>query len=97
VKKQRSWLVRLIELAVVALTVAAVVHELRQPRAERTWHGRVAKVPYDFRLPSPARIRGRLWQPSEPAVLVPRSFGLGWTVNFGSVVARRRPQRSRPS
>ena len=27
-KKQRSWLVRLLEAAVVALTVAAVVHEL---------------------------------------------------------------------
>jgi uncharacterized membrane protein len=70
-----------------ALTVAAVVRELRLPADERTWHGRILYVPYDFRLPTPARIRERLWAPEDKRLIVPQVFGVGWSVNFGRLVS----------
>jgi hypothetical protein len=71
----------------VGLTIAALVRELRRPADERTWHGRIAYVPYDFRPPTLARIRERLWAPDNKQLLVPQVFGLGWSVNFGRLVA----------
>jgi hypothetical protein len=66
-----------------ALVGAAVLTELRKPRAERTWHGRVGGfVPYDLRPPTWRRIRRAMWNPNEPALLVPHAFGVGWTVNL---------------
>jgi len=90
VKNVAGWLRTVVEVAVIALTVAAFVRELRRPRTERTWQGRIARVPYDFRAPSLARLRSGIWQPDQPAVVVPKSFGLGWTLNLGSVAARTR-------
>ena len=69
-----------------ALTVAAVVRELRLPADERTWHGRILYVPYDFRLPTLARVRERLWAPEDKRLLVPQVFGVGWSVNVGRLV-----------
>jgi hypothetical protein len=72
---------------------AAVVQELRKPAGERTWHGDLAGlVPYDLRPPTLDRLRERVWAPQDPHVIVPRVFGVGWTVNAGRVVwlARRR-------
>jgi hypothetical protein len=82
-----DWLCTLVEVAVIALTATAVVRQLARPRAERTWQGRVARVPYDFRVPSLRRLHSAVWQPSRSQVIVPKSFGLGWTVNLGSVPA----------
>ena len=70
------------------LALAAVVQELRKPAAERTWHGRILFVPYDFRLPTLERVRQRLWAPEDSRLLVPQVFGLGWTVNLGRLVAK---------
>jgi uncharacterized membrane protein len=68
------------------LTVAAVVRELRLPADERTWHGRILYVPYDFRIPTLARVRERLWAPDQ-ALVVPQVFGVGWSLNIGRLVA----------
>jgi hypothetical protein len=40
-------------------------------------------VPYDFRLPTWARVRERMWAPDRPGLLSPQVFGVGWTVNLG--------------
>jgi hypothetical protein len=77
---------RLIRLVTVALAVAAVVKELRTPADEREWHGRITFVPYDFRVPTFARIKQRMWDPQSAHVINPRVFGVGWTVNTGRVV-----------
>ena len=72
----------------MGLVLLAVVTELRKPREARTWHGQVVGfVPYDLRMPTPARVRERLWAPENPRVLVPQVFGVGWTVNVGRVAA----------
>jgi hypothetical protein len=71
----------------VALVGAAVATELRKPAEDRTWRGKLAGwVPYDLRLPTPARVHERLWNPADPRVLVPTVFGVGWTVNFGRLL-----------
>ena len=68
------------------LAVAALVRELRLPAEERTWHGRILYVPYDFRVPTLARLRERLWAP-EDRLLVPHVFGVGWSINLGRLFA----------
>jgi Family of unknown function (DUF5808) len=78
----------LLRLITFALVVAAVVKELRTPAPDRTWHGSVAGfVPYDFRVPTVARLRAAMWDPQGAHLLSPRAFGVGWTVNVGRVVA----------
>lgn len=82
---------KLITLVTIALTAAAVVKELRTPKAERAWHGKVAQVvPYDLRVPTLERARERLWNPDAEHVVGPRVFGVGWSVNAGKVVAMAR-------
>ena len=72
------------------LSAAAVVQELRTPREEREWHGKVAGVvPYDFRFPSVERARARWWDP-QGSMIQPQVFGVGWTLNFGRLVAMLR-------
>ncbi|WP_125776064.1 hypothetical protein [Antribacter gilvus] len=86
--KKRGGLKKLISLVTIALTVAALVKELRTPSGERTWNGKVANVvPYDFRMPTLARARERLWNPDAEHVVGPRVFGVGWAVNAGKVAA----------
>ncbi len=78
-----GWLVRLVTLG---LAGQAVAQELRKPADRRRWHGTVAGyVPYDFRVPSRARYRSRLWAP-EAALIQPHAFGVGWTLNVGRLL-----------
>jgi uncharacterized membrane protein len=77
---------QLISWLAAALTVAAVIRELRLPAEERTWHGRILYVPYDFRIPTLERLRERFWAPDQP-LIVPQLFGVGWSVNIGRLVA----------
>lgn len=82
---------QLITLVTIALAVAAVVKELRTPADQRTWNGKVAGVvPYDFRMPTVARFKERVWNPEGEHFVGPRVFGVGWTVNMGKVVAAAR-------
>jgi hypothetical protein len=83
-----------IRVASAALAVAAVTQELRRPKSERTWHGRVANVPYDFRTPSPLRIKRSFWSPDDPRVIVPRAFGVGWSVNLAALVQQVKRARA---
>ncbi len=77
---------RIVKLAAFAVTVAAIVEQLRLPAGERTWEGRVGGlVPYDFRMPTFERARSRWWNPTDDRLFVPTVFGVGWTVNFGRI------------
>ena len=82
-----------ISAAAFVLALIAVVKELRKPSDQRSWHGVVAGfVPYDFRPPTFERAKERLWNPRGP-LLSSQVFGVGWTLNFGALMARL---RSRP-
>ena len=53
-------------------------------------HGQIlGLVPYDFRAPSLARLREKLWNSQDERFVVPTFFGVGWTVNLRS--ASRHP------
>jgi hypothetical protein len=70
-------------LIFAAIAVIAVIQELRKPKDQRTWHGKVADlVPYDFRMPTVERIRNTYWNPDGP-ILSGKVFGAGWAFNFG--------------
>ena len=79
-----------LKVLAVALAIAAVIKELRLPKDERTWHGALGGfVPYDFRMPTMQKLKTTFWNP-DGAVIVNRAFGVGWTINFGVVVAKLR-------
>ena len=73
---------RLLFLGTIVISAAAVYDQLRRPAPERTWHGDVLGVPYDFRLPNPRRFMDAWWNPDDPHLFTPRDFGVGWAVNF---------------
>lgn len=90
----REGAAKLLGLVSFALMVLAVVQELRRPKAERTWQGRVLGfVPYDLRPPTLARLRASVWQPESERWVLPRSFGVGWSPNVAKIVAVFRSPR----
>lgn len=93
-KKKRGMLNRLATLTVAALVVGSVVQELRKPIDKRTWEGRVAGVPYDYRKPTLDRLRSTWWAPEDTRLLVPTAFGLGWDLNVGRLVRVAREKKS---
>lgn len=73
-------------LVLAVIGVIAVIQELRKPADERTWHGKVADfVPYDFRMPTVARVRDTYWNSGGP-ILSSKVFGVGWAPNIRAVV-----------
>ncbi len=73
----------------MGLIAAAVYQELRKPPEERTWHGRIGGLmPYDFRPPTPERLREAYWNPGEPRIFTDRVLGIGWALNFYSLLQR---------
>ena len=73
---------RLVKFAAFAVTVVAIVEQVRLPADERTWEGRVGGlIPYDFRMPTLERARSRWWNPEDDRLFVPTVFGVGWTIN----------------
>ena len=79
---------RLIRAAILFLTAAAVAQELNKPESEREWHGRIASVPYDFRVPTVQRFRDAYWNPDDPRIFTDRVIGIGWAVNFAQLIPR---------
>jgi hypothetical protein len=71
----------------MGLIAAAVCQELREHPEERTWHGRIGGLmPYDFRPPTPERVREAYWNPGEPRIFTDRVLGVGWAINFYSLL-----------
>ena len=50
--------------------------------------GRVLGMPYEFRAPTPSSVMERIWNPGDPRIMMPRSFGVGWTFNFGAIAVK---------
>jgi len=87
----REWLIRMLQVAVVALTMAAVFQELEKPKEERRWHGGVAGIfPYDFRIPTIERLKESFWNPYESRVFTPPVFGIGWAINLYALLENLR-------
>ena len=44
--------------------------------------GRLAKMPYDLRQPTPERVAARWWNPADRRLFTPKAFGWGYDLNF---------------
>jgi hypothetical protein len=84
-------MVRLLQVAALSFTLIAVCQELEKPREQRMWQGRAAGVvPYSFRMPTLGRLKESFWNPYESRMLTPAVFGLGWAVNFFTLLENLR-------
>jgi hypothetical protein len=86
----REWFVRLLQAAVITVTITAVCQELEKPKEERQWHGKVGFIPYDFRLPTIRRLKESYWNPENSRIFTPEAFGVGWAINFGALLEKLR-------
>ena len=71
-----------VNILLVILVGIAILEQLRRSPEERTWQGSIMGIPYDFRRPTPERLRATFWNENTPQILVPQAFGMGWTINF---------------
>lgn len=69
-------------IGIATLMGLAVREQLQMPPEERTWHGTLYGIPYDFRRPTIERLRETFWNKDTTRVLVPQVFGMGWSINF---------------
>jgi len=81
-----KFLFRIVQLVALYLFVQALRDQLSRPPEERTWHGRVGIVPYDFRVPTFDQIRDAYWNPDSEVLFTSRVFGIGWAVNFAHLL-----------
>jgi hypothetical protein len=68
------------------LVGAAIVQQLQQTPEERTWNGKIAGIPYDFRLPTVDRIRDTFWNKNTSKIFLPQVFGIGWSINLYPII-----------
>ncbi|GAC1457535.1 MAG: hypothetical protein PVSMB4_17390 [Ktedonobacterales bacterium] len=73
---------------VAGLTAAAISQELEKEPEERTWQGKIAGVPYNFRIAEWGAIAGEYWDPASDEIFTPHAIGLGWGVNFAALARR---------
>jgi hypothetical protein len=59
-------------------------------KTKPTKTGTFLRVPYDWRRPTAARVKSRWWNPNDPRVFTPKSFGWGYDVNMARLVSRQR-------
>lgn len=70
------------------LTAAAIGQELAREPEERTWKGRVAGVPYNFRIGEWGAVAKEYWNPESDHILSPHAIGIGWGINFAALSRR---------
>jgi hypothetical protein len=64
----------------------AITEQLQRPPEERTWHGKIAGIPYDFRLPTVERLRATFWNKDTSQIFLPHAFGIGWSLNLYPII-----------
>ena len=66
------------------VTAAVAIYALRTGRS----HGTVMGLPFDFRMPTPARVKKRWWNEDDPRLFTPHVFGVGWSLNIAELRKR---------
>jgi hypothetical protein len=46
-------------------------------------------MPYDWRRPTVERLKSRWWNPAEPRLFTPKTFGWGYDINLARVLGRK--------
>ena len=77
----------------VIYVVIAIAQQLQRPPEERTWHGKIAGIPYDFRLPTAERIRNTFWNKDTSQIFLPQAFGIGWSINMYPIIHPQEVQK----
>ena len=72
----------------VGLTMAAIDRELQQPPAQRQWRGKIAGVPYNFRVWDWRYLLSQYWNPQSDEIFTDKAIGVGWGVNFAALSRR---------
>lgn len=70
----------------VVYVAIAVKQQLQRSPEERTWYGKIAGIPYDFRLPTVERIRNTFWNKDTSQIFLPQAFGIGWSINMYPII-----------
>jgi hypothetical protein len=71
----------------------AITQQLQRPPEERTWYGKIAGIPYDFRIPTVERIRATFWNKDTSQILLPQAFGIGWSINLYPIIHPKEVQK----
>lgn len=77
----------------LSFVVAAIVQQLQRSPEDRTWYGRIAGIPYDFRFPTVERIRATFWNKDTSQIFLPQVFGIGWSINLYPIIHPEEVQR----
>jgi hypothetical protein len=46
-------------------------------------------APYVWRRPTLARAKSRCWNPADPRLLTPKTYGWGWDINLARLLGRK--------
>lgn len=85
-KKTASPINAIFSLLTLIYIAIAITQQLRRPPEERTWYGKIAGIPYDFRLPTGERIRATYWNKDTSKIFLPQAFGIGWGINMYPII-----------
>ena len=73
-------------ILLVLYVITAIVQQMQRPPEERTWNGKIAGIPYDFRVPTAERIRDTFWNKNTSKIFLPQVFGIGWSINLYPII-----------
>ena len=85
-KKMASPVNGIFSLLILIYVAIAIIQQLQRPPEERTWYGKIAGIPYDFRLPTVERIRAAFWNKDTSKIFLPQAFGIGWSINMYPII-----------
>jgi hypothetical protein len=80
-------------ILLVLYVITAIVQQLQRPPEERTWYGKIAGIPYDFRRPTAERIRDTFWNKNTSKIFLPQVFGIGWSINLYPIIHPKEVQQ----
>lgn len=66
--------------------VAAASGRKLAPMKSKT--GTFLGMPYDWRRPTVARLKQRWWNPDDPRLFTPKTFGWGFDINLARLFGR---------
>ncbi|HEY6285290.1 MAG TPA: hypothetical protein VIX20_06485 [Ktedonobacteraceae bacterium] len=85
-KKKASPINFILGILTLIYVAIAITQQLQRPPEERTWNGKIAGIPYDFRLPTVERIRAAFWNKGTSQIFLPQAFGIGWSINMYPII-----------
>ena len=91
-KKMASPVNAIFSLLFLIYVAIAITQQLQRPPEERTWYGKIAGIPYDFRLPTVERIRAAFWNKDTSQIFLPQAFGIGWSINMYPIIHPKEAQ-----